>query len=403
MIFEPNLLYFKMASAIANKKPDSKLIIVNEGSSRSSKTYDTIHLIAAICDQHRGKKLDIYFFRDSLVNCKEALLKDFTKCLTLMGIWDDKNLKDNNGKPNYMLFGQTIKFRGLDDNSLQVKEGSDSDIIFFNEILSGCDEDRVKGWVMRCNYLIIADYNPRYTDHWVFNWEKRNDCVFLHSTYKQNRHLPKEVIKEIEQYNPDMPENVSNGTADVFRWKVYGLGERANKEGLVFPHVTWVDSFPTDIEEISFGMDFGETAQTAIVKVGVKRNPIKNDIYLQKLFYLPTENSNIIAEVLTELSKKQVIDHIWCDSNQPGWVGDLRRAGFRALITKKFPGSREYWIATLKKFNIHIVRDIDFRKEQENFCYRVVDGIQLSETIKKYDHLWSASGYSCVGDFRIEK
>jgi len=42
----------------------------------------------------------------------------------------------------------------------------------------------------------------------------------------------------------------------------------------------------------------------------------------------------------------------------------------------------------------------DLRKEQENFCYRVVDGKQLSETIKKYDHLLSATGYSVVGDFR---
>jgi len=37
---------------------------------------------------------------------------------------------------------------------------------------------------------------------------------------------------------------------------------------------------------------------------------------------------------------------------------------------------------------------------QENFSYRVVDGKTLSETEKKYDHLWSATGYVVVGDFR---
>jgi hypothetical protein len=84
-----------------------------------------------------------------------------------------------------------------------------------------------------------------------------------------------------------------------------------------------------------------------------------------------------------------------------GWVSDMRRAGIKALLTKKFPGSRLYWIAMLHKYNIHLIRDIDVKREQENFCYRVVDGIQLSETIDKYDDFWSASGYLTVGDFRI--
>ena len=45
------------------------------------------------------------------------------------------------------------------------------------------------------------------------------------------------------------------------------------------------------------------------------------------------------------------------------------------------------------------MKDPDVRKEQENFCYRVVDGKQLSETIKDYDHFFSACGYATVGDF----
>jgi hypothetical protein len=71
-----------------------------------------------------------------------------------------------------------------------------------------------------------------------------------------------------------------------------------------------------------------------------------------------------------------------------------------ALPTKKFPGSRDYWINTIRRCKVHIIRDADYRREAENFRHRVVDGIQLSETVKKYDHLWSATGYSVVGDFR---
>lgn len=401
-----------MAELIANKPEGEKLIIGNEGSSRSAKTFDTIHLVAAICDANRNKKLDIFFFRDTLVSCKENLLKDFIKCLTVMGVYDKRNLTGENSKPNYNLFGQTIKFRGLDDGSTQVKEATDSDICFFNEILSGCEKEMVDGFIMRCRFLIIADWNPKYTMHWFFEFERRSECTFTHSTYTQNRHLEASVIKEIESYSPwviedvHLPEserrpnikNIESGTVDEFRWKVYGMGERANREGLVFPRVTWIDEFPEDVEEISYGIDFGETAQTAIVKTGYRFKEGKSDLFLQKLFYFPTENSDMVAQAIKHLG---IDKHFWCDNNQPGWVSDLRNVhDLPAYVTRKFPGSREYWISSIKKYNIHIVKDIDFRKEQENFSYRVVDGITLSETIKKYDHLWSASGYSVVGDFR---
>lgn len=388
-----------MAELIANKPDGEKLIIGNEGSSRSAKTFDTIHLIAAICDANRDKKLDIFFFRDTLVSCKENLLKDFEKCLRLMQIYDERNLTGKNDKPNYNLFGQIIKFRGLDDGSKEVKEGTDSDICFFNEILSGCEKERVDGFIMRCRFLVVADWNPKYTMHWFFEFERRSECTFTHSTYKQNRHLEASVIKEIESYDPSNPENIKRGTADEFRWKVYGLGERANREGLVFPKVTWIDEFPEDVEEISYGIDFGEAAQTAIVKTGYRFKGGKSDLFLQKLFYFPTENSDMVAQAIKQLG---IDKHFWCDNNQPGWVSDLRNVHeLPAYVTRKFPGSREYWISSIKKYNIHIVKDIDFRKEQENFSYRVVDGITLSETVKKYDHLWSASGYSVVGDFRL--
>ena len=390
-----------MAELVQARKPGTKLIIGNEGSSRSSKTWDTIHLLVWICDHNRNKKLDIFGFRDTLVNCKEYLLKDFKNCLTEMQIWNDKYLSDNSGKPNYNLFGQIIKFRGLDDNSTEIKESTDSDIIFFNEILSGYDKERVMNWIMRCRKLVIADWNPKYTDHWFFQFEKRDDTVFTHSTYKSNRHLQESVIKELESYNPDIPANVAAGTADKYRWKVYGKGERANREGLVFPEVTYVKEFHKNIESFSYGLDFGTAHPTVITQVGVVKKPIKSDLYLKKLFYSPCETSVPIIEAVKILGIKK---HIWCDTNMDntntgvGWVADMRRAGIQAILTSKFPGSRLYWISTLKKFNIYIINDLDFKREQENFCYRVVDGIQLSETVDKYDDCWSASGYAVVGD-----
>ncbi len=439
MNFQPNALFFTLSNLFASRvTPKTKIIVGNEGSSRSSKTWDTFHFLVALCDANRDISLDIYVLRDTLVNCRDFTLKEFQDCLKTIGIYDSR-MMISSPKPVYTLYGHKIKFRGLDEG-----EGYPSDIMFFNEILDGVEEQTFKDAVMRCRRMVICDWNPKYTDHWLFAWEKRDDTVFTKTTYKNNRHLQESVIKEIESYCPfnfddlDLPEeerrpneaNVRNGTADPFRWKVYGLGERANREGLVFPSVKWIDAFPDDIDEISHGCDFGQANPSAIVKVGIRRRPVKSDLYIQKLFYAPTETSDMIAEVMLRLSEAEIErrligkefksdkakqdfidgiytlkDKIHCDSNmgiETGWISDLRRKDIAAFGTAKYPGSRDYWISTIKRYNIHIVSDIDARKEQENFSYRVVDGITLSETIKKHDHFWSATGYAVVGDFRIE-
>lgn len=405
-----------MAQIFAERvTPESAFIVANEGSSRSSKTWDAIHFIVAYCDANRGSKKDIYMLRGTLVDCRDYLLKEWKDCLTSIGIYDDRNLV-NSPKPVYKLFGQEIRFRGLDDKG----EGYPSDILFFNEILTECNEVAVRGLIMRCRQFIIADWNPKYTDHWFFKYEKRENCIFTHSTYKQNRHLQESVVKEIEMASPwnledlHLPEdqrrphieNIENGTADKYWFKVYGMGERASREGLVFPNVTYIDAIPEDVEQVAYGIDFGTAHPTVISKAAIKINDQpgkKHDLYLQKLFYKPVETSQEIVDAWRALG---IEGHVWCDNNMDnesagvGWIADMRRAEIRALATRKFPGSRMYWIATLKKFNIHIVRDKDFKREQENFCFQVVDGITLSKTIDKHDDIWSSCGYAVVGDFR---
>jgi phage terminase large subunit len=404
MKLKPNPLCLKMVSIYKDKTKDGgKVIICNEGGSRSGKTWSAFYFIYLLCDANRGTNLDIYILRDTLINCRDKTLLDFQHFMEGMGEWNEKNLVAF-PKPVYNLFGQKLRFRGLDDE--EGTEGYPSDIVFVNEALD-CNESGIRALRMRNKKVMILDWNPKFTDAEVFNYAKRDDTVFTKSTYLDNKdNLPFGVIQEIEGFNPDIPENVENGTADLFRWKVYGLGERANKEGLVFPDVIWIDEFPKDIEEISYGMDFGETAQTAITKVGIRRKESgKHDLFIEGLFYSPTENSDLVYNVITKLKEKEPIQHIWCDNNQPGWVRDLRAKNppVVALCTKKFQGSREYWITSIKKFNIHMVKNPDLRREQENFCYRVVDGVQLSETIKKHDHYLSSAGYATVGEFRFEK
>jgi len=212
------------------KKKSEKLTICNEGGSRAGKTFDTFALLVAICADNVSNGLDIYILRDTLANCKDYTFKDFVKFLKICNIYEANNLSQPQ-KPNYNLFGNNIYFRGLDDE--KNTEGFPSDIIFVNEVLE-TKQTKVEGLQMRCRLLEIYDWNPKLTQHWIFKYEGRPDVLFTRTTYKDNKHLEKTIVKKIESYDPGNEGNVKNGTANPFRWKVYGLGLRADREGNVF-------------------------------------------------------------------------------------------------------------------------------------------------------------------------
>jgi PBSX family phage terminase large subunit len=218
------------------------------------------------CENNENKHNEIYILRETLTDCKDYTFKEFQKCLKKIGIWNDDDYR-NPQKPNYTLYGNEIYFRGLDDSS----EGYPSDIVFINEALENNNKEKVEGLAMRCRKLMVYDWNPKYTQHWCFDLQGQPNVHFTHSTYKNNKHLEQSIINKIESYCPWMfedlhlpekqrrphLENIKNGTADKYRWQVYGEGIRSAPEGLIFEHVTWIDEFPNIAH--TYTLDFGFT------------------------------------------------------------------------------------------------------------------------------------------------
>lgn len=393
MTFDPNDLYNQMIRYyVAHKSDPDKVIFCNEGSSRSSKTWDFIHFVVTYCDHNRRKNKDIYFLRDTLIHCRDFTLKEVEKCFRAIGIPFQPIYYP---KPYINLWGNNIYFRGLDDEMSM--EGFPSHISFVNEALDIPTYEHIAGILMRCEDVFAMDWNPKFTDHWAFNFEKRPNCLFTHSTYKNNKHLPEAVRREIESYDPSNPVNVANGTADDFRWEVYGLGKRAARTGLIFPYVTWIDRFPENVGRIWYGLDFGFTSDpTALVRIAQQGD----NLYLEELLYKPFDTSDLLYEVIHPIIGQTVT---WADSadryvgNQgsEGMVKELQKKGMKVFKAKKFPGSLQLGIDTIKRHKIHIVRTKNFQKEQENYAWRMIQGIQINEPIGEYDHLWSAARYGC--------
>ena len=410
MKFDPNSLFYVMLKTyVDNKTDDNKVIFCNEGGARSSKTFDAIHLIYKFCSDNRNLKIPLRIgcFRDTLKDSREKLYYDFKTCLKEMDVYDPNSAYKENQSPEYFLYGNKIEFRGLDEDTEQVSY----DIVFVNEAMEIDNEAKISGLKMRCTKLMIFDWNPKYTQHWIFDWEGRPDIYFTKTTYKNNKHLKPSIVAEIESKSPwnlddlHLPEgdrrpnteNIKNRTADEWYFKVYGMGDRANRDGLVFPSVTWIDEFPKDVERVFYGNDFGFTIDpNCLVKCGVNGNKL----YAEIKCYTPIDNINTLSQVLKPIVKDDIV---WCDSaDRYSFIPDLRLLGISAYPAKKYPGCIKYRISVIKRYDLYIVYSKEAKIEQENYSYRVIHGIQIEEPIDKFNHFWDALGYAVQHELRHE-
>lgn len=422
--FDPNPLFFEMIKIFKeNYTPDNKVIICNEGSSRSSKTYDFFHFLYLFCDHNHDKGNDIYILRDTLTNCRDYTFKDFKQCMQIIGA--DIEYFSEGQKPYCKLFGNNIYFRGLDDEKNQ--EGYPSDIVFLNEALEVQNKSKIAGIRMRCRKLMVFDWNPKFTQHWCFDMEGQLNTFMTHSTYKNNKHLQKSVVQEIESYCPwhfdDLhleekqrrphPINCETGTADKFRWQVYGEGKRCSPEGLIFKNVTYIDQWPQDVAHV-YGLDFGFTNDpSAFVKVGESESEDCINIFLELLLYQSTETPEIIDSYLTNIGIDKSIP-ITADSSDKytgenkgtvemvlglqnlGWpVSKVSKTKSIMYWLNQMRGTSEPGVKT-KTVRIHIINNdlVNFAKtEQENYRFKTVNGIAINQPIDDHNHFWDGARY----------
>lgn len=420
MNFEPNPLYYEMARLYSeNKTEDDKVIIGNEGGTRSSKTWDTFHLIYTFCDHNPNKGLDIYILRDTLTHCRDFTFKDFQKCMKIIGV--DVTYASAGQKPNATINGNNIYFRGLDDE--KNSEGYPSDILFINEALE-THKTKVDGLIMRCRMLVIMDWNPKFTDHWVFEMENRKDTYFTHTTYKNNKHLEQAVVNEILGYEPWLPnsyevvnyELVYNGELiteknqppphptnqipDEFRWKVYGLGLRGSMKGVIYPQLEWIEEFP-DLDYI-YANDFGFTTDKNAL---VKYTEDDNNIYFELLVYHPIPTPEELALVFDSLNiernKPIVCDSSDKYSNHRGsveMVRGLQDNGYPEAFKVSKTQTIIFWIGKVKNKKLHCVKDSmglwkHVKKERENYSFKEINGISINQPIDGYDDALTAMRY----------
>lgn len=277
-------------------------------------------------------------------------------------------------------------------NDLSKLHGSPSDILFINEVME-IGYDSYVQLKNRTRMQTIMDFNPSFSRHWVFRailnekGERPAHVGYKHSTYKNNPFLSGDQVRSIESANPKDPLNVEMGTADQYKWSVYGLGKRGKIKGAVFENWDITDYYPDeprDCQRWGYGLDFGYSVDpSAMIEVCLHQDKL----FVREIFYdthlLVTRNASRPMEPSIQgmFEKLNIDKHadICCESAQPESCMQLNMLGWNIIPVKKKPGSILAGINILKNFRI-LVHQSSFNLVNELQAY-----VWKTQTIKGFE------------------
>lgn len=358
-LFKKNLTAFELG----------KRFIVNQGGSRSGKTYSLIQLLIFLANT---QKLTISVTSVAFPHLRKGAIRDWMEVMENTGLYDPNShsLTESLYRfPN----GSYIEFFSV-DNALKVR-GPGRDILFINEA-NLIQKETFEQLNMRTRKAVFIDYNPADEQHWIYDRIlPLKDTEFIQSTYLDNPFLPEIQKKQIESLKQ----------ADPNLWKVYGLGERGTTQDTIYHGFTLYDDIQGDFV---YGMDFGFNHPNALVKV----TRIENNLYFeQKLYKSHLTTSELIKEV------REVVGNslVYCDTARPEIIQDMVLNGINAYPADK---SVKEGIDFIRSHKIHVHREsIELQKEFRTYKWkRKPTGEILDEPVKMFDDGIDAGRYGAM-------
>lgn len=346
-----------------------KRYILNQGGSRSSKTYSLCQLLIYIC---LTKKVSASIVRQSLPSLRGSVMRDFFEILKDLNIYDANSHQKTE---NYYKFpnGSMVEFFAtIDDQKLR---GRKRDILYMNEAneISFAEFNQL---VLRTTSAVFIDYNPSDTESYIYDLLKDEEkSILIKSTYKDNPFLEKQQV--------DYIENLIN--VDENWYKVYALGERPISESRIYNHFK-LYSDEQKSTDWCYGLDFGYNHPCALVKVQF----VENRVYIEELLYKQKLTvSELIDEVRILISDNKPI---YCDSARPEIIAELRQRGLSAKESNK---SVKEGINAVKSSLIYIdVNSTNILKEYKLYSWKMKGEQVTDEVIKMNDDAMDAMRYA---------
>ena len=358
----------------AYNTPEIKTII-NQGGSRSSKTYSIMQILILIAMTQPKQKISVV--RKSFPSLRGSVMRDWKEIMINWDVYDENKHQKTEHTYTYPN-GSTIEFFSVDDS--QKVRGKKHTILYLNE----ANEIDLETWVqlkMRCEGKVFIDYNPSELEHWAYDLINDDSTQLIKSTYKDNPFLSKDQVQYIEELIK----------VDERYYKIYALGERVAPQSLIYSHFVRYDNPPPkeEIIDVAMGLDIGFNHETAFVEVTFAT---ENRLYVRELFYGNQVTSEDIVNIVvnTEFDRTKTI---YVDSARPDLIESLRRKGIRASLSDKRVTEGIDYMKSKQVF-VHINSENIWRESKLYSYKELKDGTITDEIIKKWDDGLDATRYA---------
>lgn len=358
-IFEDNY------NAVYNSE---KRFIVNQGGSRSSKSYSICQL--AIIMALNEPNLVISIIRKTFPALRASIMRDFFEILKSVKLYDKKN--HNKTEHTYTFRnGSMIEFFSVDDE--QKVRGRKRHYAIIDEANQLWEDDFFQLNLRTINKLIMM-YNPSERASWLYDLPK-DENILIKSTYKDNPFLEQSIIKEIEGLKEK----------DEALYTIFALGERALTRENIFTNWIFVDTKPSKFTDYVYGIDYGYTHPTALARVWY----YEDEIFVEDLIY---ESSLTSTDILKKIQKLGIThkDLIIAETARPEINKELQINNLTIInATKNVKAD----INNLQKKKVY-TNSKNLWKEYENYTWKKINGQLIDEPVKILDDLIDATKYA---------
>ena len=361
------------ATAIFEKNYEAilgdKRFIINEGGSRSSKTYSLCQLMIIYCLQNNNKVVSV--IRKTFPALRATVLRDFIEILKEIGLY--KQEAHNKSEHIYTFAnGSMVEFFSVDDE--QKIRGRKRDIAWCNEANELYFDDFTQ-LNMRTEDKLIFDYNPSDSASWLYELPAE-ESIKIKSTYKDNPFLPESIKAQIEDLK----------RTDEALYQIYALGEKAISKSNIYSQWTFVAHRPSRFVKYVYGLDFGYNHPTALMRVYY----CDNDIYIEPVIYESYLTTTMLIERLATLNIEQTVS-ILADYSRPEIIQEMNIAGYDVQNANKVV---KKGIDNLKTFGVICQDDKAIRREYENYKWKKIGDFITDEPVKLFDDAMDAIRYA---------
>ncbi len=346
-----------------------KRFIINQGGSRSSKTYSLCQMIIVYCIQNPNKVVSIV--RKTFPALRATVMRDFFEIMKDLEIYEKAN---HNMSENIYRFpnGSIVEFFSVDDE--QKIRGRKRDIGWCNEANELWFED-FQQLNMRTEEKLIFDYNPSDSSSWLYKLPTE-ESVLIKSTYRDNPFLPESIKRQIEDLK----------RTDEALYQIYALGEKAISKSNIYNNWTFLGRKPQRFQSYVYGLDFGYNHPTALIRVYWS----DGDIWIEPVIYESYLTTSELIEKFKQLEIEKTVD-ILADYSRPEIIAELQNAGYNVNNANK---SVKMGINFVKTFGVYCQEDEALKKEYENYKWKKVGDIITEEPVKLYDDAMDAVRYA---------